>query len=660
MQQQQRNHATNANLLQSMALLSRIKALSRSADGDADSISASVSSPSRQAETEQQRRRASVETSPLGARSRRLLLEERASSSQESSQATSSSTQASDSSIEQPPMSDDEISTSSQISIAASSNGSGSTSIQRKCCVKLKCFQRFSEAQISSMRRTVIRLNAREQREYLIQNCLDIDGQLVINGLRCCWRFVQNALKVSNKNLSKAKRELMQRQPGFTLDDALEAPGRNVAFRARISAVKQSVFEWLQVTASFAEKLPHKKKRVLSTTKRVTYQMYLRDTNQDEEQASFSYFCEVWLKNFPDLVVQKYSNFTKCDVCVEYLLKKQRRLSAALLKTVEADQAKHVAHVMAQRKVYWKNCAKGKNNPDDYLSIILDGADQSKYRLPHFIHKSKQDSGSKKLQLHLVGAMIHGRGTQLYLFHENWPKDSNMTIEVLQRTLSTMPVLPKHLLLQMDNCFRENKNRYVIAYLSLLVHRGVFQTVEMNFLPVGHTHEDIDQVFSRLSVFLKGHNLLCEEDLQQLTQSTTPNPTVVMAREVADFKSLIKPHLKPMTGHSRAHSFHISKSESTGEIELWSKLWMTSSVRLGRTSTLPFNPVSFPKDVPARDFLSATPPARPKLIAPTFIREYKVSIYHFNNMNTQAQNMNSSLSINAVHGAKADATDRGR
>jgi hypothetical protein len=34
----------------------------------------------------------------------------------------------------------------------------------------------------------------------------------------------------------------------------------------------------------------------------------------------------------------------------------------------------------------------------------------------------------------------------------------------------------------------------------------LFQQVQINFLPVGHTHCDIDQLFSRVSVHLYGSN----------------------------------------------------------------------------------------------------------------------------------------------------------
>jgi hypothetical protein len=36
--------------------------------------------------------------------------------------------------------------------------------------------------------------------------------------------------------------------------------------------------------------------------------------------------------------------------------------------------------------------------------------------------------------------------------------------------------------------------RYVFGFLADLIRRGIFRTILVSFLPVGHTHEDIDQV----------------------------------------------------------------------------------------------------------------------------------------------------------------------
>ena len=53
------------------------------------------------------------------------------------------------------------------------------------------------------------------------------------------------------------------------------------------------------------------------------------------------------------------------------------------------------------------------------------------------------------------------------------------------------------LYLQVDNCVGENKNNILVAFLSSLVARGIIGRVVLNFMMVGHTHIDIDQIFSR-------------------------------------------------------------------------------------------------------------------------------------------------------------------
>ena len=53
--------------------------------------------------------------------------------------------------------------------------------------------------------------------------------------------------------------------------------------------------------------------------------------------------------------------------------------------------------------------------------------------------------------------------------------------------------------MQLENTIKENKNSIVFGYLSMLVERGIFKKIKVNFLLVGHTHDHIDQMFSRFS-----------------------------------------------------------------------------------------------------------------------------------------------------------------
>ena len=130
-----------------------------------------------------------------------------------------------------------------------------------------------------------------------------------------------------------------------------------------------------------------------------------------------------------------------------------------------------------------------------------------------------------KQKYHLIGALVHGRGAFVYTMSHRFPADPNVTIEVLQRVLTKLSDeregrLPGKLYLQLDNCVRENKNKAVLAYLCWLVQRRVFQEIHVSFLPVGHTHEDIDQVWSRTSIQMKGNDVCCDEELFTLIKKS--------------------------------------------------------------------------------------------------------------------------------------------
>ena len=60
----------------------------------------------------------------------------------------------------------------------------------------------------------------------------------------------------------------------------------------------------------------------------------------------------------------------------------------------------------------------------------------------------------------------------------------------------------KTLFLQMDNTCAENKCWTVVKFCQLLVALGRVKRIQINFLPVGHTHIDIDQVIIFCKIIL--------------------------------------------------------------------------------------------------------------------------------------------------------------
>ena len=108
---------------------------------------------------------------------------------------------------------------------------------------------------------------------------------------------------------------------------------------------------------------------------------------------------------------------------------------------------------------------------------------QNKMNLPSLIRTPKSCQNLWRWRSHLTGVLAHGKGTYGYFDYVQWPHDSNLTITTLLLTLAQIAKdgpLPRKLLLQMDNCIRENKNKYVFEFLALLVEIGTFTEVLQN------------------------------------------------------------------------------------------------------------------------------------------------------------------------------------
>ena len=101
-------------------------------------------------------------------------------------------------------------------------------------------------------------------------------------------------------------------------------------------------------------------------------------------------------------------------------------------------------------------------------------------------------------------------------------------------------LLPPILNVQMDNGISDNKNRYVFCFWSLFVAKCIFRKVYVNFILVGHTHDDIVALFGRWSMALQKESF---PTIPLLMKSFMKNETVPiiphLIQEVPDFKKFI-------------------------------------------------------------------------------------------------------------------------
>ena len=132
-------------------------------------------------------------------------------------------------------------------------------------------------------------------------------------------------------------------------------------------------------------------------------------------------------------------------------------------------------------------------------------------------------------------------------------------------------VLPRKLYLQVDGG-SENKNKWMISYLSLLVEVGMFDYIKMSFLPVGHTHEDIDQAFSRIAVHLNRNDAIdMDEFVQAIRESFKKDgnpPEVSIIGAAFDFKNFLKGRLPDMSSWTDNVCCRFAKNLVTGKVEM--------------------------------------------------------------------------------------------
>lgn len=92
-----------------------------------------------------------------------------------------------------------------------------------------------------------------------------------------------------------------------------------------------------------------------------------------------------------------------------------------------------------------------------------------------------------------------------------------------------------------DNCWRENKNKYLFSFLACLVDLKVFEEITVDYLIVGHTGNEVDQLFSILANELKGEILTIEDLQQRIVESPiVPKPVCNNLMFIYDWKSFIE------------------------------------------------------------------------------------------------------------------------
>jgi hypothetical protein len=163
------------------------------------------------------------------------------------------------------------------------------------------------------------------------------------------------------------------------------------------------------------------------------------------------------------LITRKFLPFAKCDECCEFREKMNDTKDKAEKAELAQKYKKHIYFVMKERRVYYRHMAQATRHPREYLSLIIDGADQSDHGLPHFHARSHKTEAAWKMKLHLMGVIAHGRGSFLYTVPSHAAQGHNVSIQALWRTIILLKEregrLPPKLYLQLDNTTKQCKGK---------------------------------------------------------------------------------------------------------------------------------------------------------------------------------------------------------
>jgi hypothetical protein len=260
-------------------------------------------------------------------------------------------------------------------------------------------------------------------------------------------------------------------------------------------------------------------------------------------QVNYPYFLKIWKHFFPTLTLRKYVRFAKCDECADLRSQFSHTYDGPQRQHLKEEFKTHLQTVLKERALYADYQRSAKNGMDDILSMCIDGTDQLPFGVPQFAQRLK-NHGVNGVRLHLVIVVVHNLNTYCYMVPQCFHSDSNLTVEVLQQTLKSVEArmhqkLPGVLHLRADNCWRENKNRFVLAYLADLVQRGVFREIYFDFLVKGHTHIDADQRAACFKMAVQNRDIMSRSAfVKRLEASHAPSPSIVRITGVMNWSKL--------------------------------------------------------------------------------------------------------------------------
>lgn len=308
------------------------------------------------------------------------------------------------------------------------------------------------------------------------------------------------------------------------------------------------------------------------TTKQEIYEGMVAELQPLEDPTdipSYQTFTLVWRKNFSHLKIPRECRLGRCDVCEDFSEKisKSRGQRRELYRT---QKQQHTHQCKTERNEIEAQLARAHTHPDDWTCLATDWCN------PHFMpHKSRTPKTwftKSRLKYHVFGICNYGTKERiLYPHFEFWNHNANLHMSFLfcyLRELKEQGVLRKNLMLQMDNCWRDNKNQWFFGFLAHLVDLNWFHLIEIFYLSPGHSHAIVDrECFRPLGRKARSLYSYWTPDefwtnfVTRAFRRTTKKLGTLHQIVVWDWKEFLRPHLRKIQFHSFQRAFMLQKED---------------------------------------------------------------------------------------------------
>lgn len=222
----------------------------------------------------------------------------------------------------------------------------------------------------------------------------------------------------------------------------------------------------------------------------------------------------MWQSEFKHLLrIRKSNHHARCNQCVRHrLIIKKLSSCAAARRAQVAELQKHLRRQYADRQQYWHQRSLSRissaSSCPEVVTCIIDSMDQGKHAWPRSASmQAKEFCNWSRPRLSSTTLLIHGFQCLTVMSPHFVTCNSSRTIEIIASGLTRLvqagyDLRSTRLVLQGDNASKELKNNSVLQWAGAMVALKHVQECTISFLSSGHSHEDIDALFSLYSSWL--------------------------------------------------------------------------------------------------------------------------------------------------------------